>query len=309
MSKWKAKAIIQKGISIFPQREKINYLFQKYVTKGVYLTDEYFGYKIQHAKDHIQYFKKYSERSFETSNVLELGTGWYPIVPIAMYLNDFKEIVSIDIQSWMNFESQITTIEMFKDWRERGKLDAFLPELNESKWNLLMNILKDKSQLNIEKLNKIIHLKPSIQDARKTDFKSDSFDFICSNNTFEHIPKNILIPILKEFQRIIKVNGVQSHFIDMSDHFAHFDHSINIYNFLRYSSKKWDWIDNRIQPQNRMRLKDYHKIYQDLNLPITDESFREGDIQLLSTVPIHDEFKNYTKEELAISHAYLISKC
>ena len=59
IAKWKAEAIVQKGISYLPKKDKINYLFQKYVTKGVYLTDEYFTYKITHARDHLAYFKKY----------------------------------------------------------------------------------------------------------------------------------------------------------------------------------------------------------------------------------------------------------
>jgi len=39
--KWMLKAVVQKLIAFFPQREKINYLLQKYVTKGVELTDTY----------------------------------------------------------------------------------------------------------------------------------------------------------------------------------------------------------------------------------------------------------------------------
>ncbi len=64
------------------------------------------------------------------------------------------------------------------------------------------------------------------------NIKSDSVDFICSNNTFEHIPADILSAILREFKRVIKPGGLMSHFIDMSDHFAHFDSRITIYNFL-----------------------------------------------------------------------------
>ena len=51
-----------------------------------------------------------------------------------------------------------------------------------------------------------------------------------------------------------KPDGLHSHFIDMSDHFAHMDSSISIYHFLRYSEAQWKRIDNSIQPQNRWRL-------------------------------------------------------
>ena len=64
ISKWRAKAIVQKGISFFPKKEKVNYLFQKYITKGVFLSDEYFTNKITHAIDHLKYFKQYSKKEF-----------------------------------------------------------------------------------------------------------------------------------------------------------------------------------------------------------------------------------------------------
>ena len=308
IAKWKAKAIVQKGISYLPQKEKVNYFFQKYVTKGVFLTDDYFTYKITHAKDHLRYFRQYSTKDFKNSAFLELGTGWYAIVPIAMYLSDFQDITSIDIQMWMTKESQITTIEKFVEWRKNKMLASYLPEINEDKWAALVQILEEKDTLSKEDINKTIYLKTHIQDARKTKFDDHSFDFICSNNTFEHIPKAILIDILQEFKRLIAKDGVMSHFIDMSDHFAHFDETINIYNFLQFPQKTWNWIDNSIQPQNRLRFKDYKEIYNNLMIPITDEDYIKGDIGLLKEVRLADMYKGYTNEELAISHGYIVSQ-
>ncbi len=308
IQKWKAKAIVQKTISFFPKKEKVNYLFQKYVTKGVFLTDEYFGFKIMHAGDHIVYFKKYAARPIGKSNVLELGTGWYPVIPIFMFLYGFKEVSSIDIQSWMTKDSQITTIEKFIEWEKQGKLEPHFSNFIPQRWQQLLDIIEHKQDYTKAKINSAILLKISIQDASSTDLPTSSFDFICSNNTFEHIPEPVLKAILIEFLRIVKKDGLMSHFVDMSDHFAHFDKSINIYNFLRYTSKKWARIDNKIQPQNRMRFKDFEALYRAINLPISEFELTKGDIQALKTIPLSADFKDYTDEELAISHVYLVSK-
>ena len=99
-----------------------------------------------------------------------------------------------------------------------------------------------------------------------------------------------------------------SHFIDMSDHFAHFDHHISIYNFLKFSAKRWRFLENSIQPQNRLRFKDYKKMYQELELAVTEETLREGNIEDLERVNIHPEFSGYSNKELAISHAYIITR-
>lgn len=308
LSKWKAKAIVQKGISYLPKREKINFLFQKYITKGVYLTDDYFRYKMLHAKDHLTYYEKYGTRSFSESNVLELGTGWYPIIPIAFYLNDFEEIWSIDIQSWLTKERQLETIAKFIEWREKDKLENYLSHINESRWETLTSLLSDEKDLTKEVINSKIGLATIVGDARQTRFLNGEIDFICSNNTFEHVNKQVLIGILQEFIRILKPDGLMSHFIDMTDHFAHFDNSITIYNFLRYSEGFWSLIDNNIQPQNRLRFKDYKGIYEFLKIPITEESFELGNLSELKKITVHEAYASYTLEELAISHCYLVSK-
>jgi len=147
-----------------------------------------------------------------------------------------------------------------------------------------------------------------IEDSRKLSLPDNSIDLVNSNNTFEHIYPNILIPILKEFRRIVKKqDGVMSHFIDMSDHFAHFDNSINIYNFLQFSDKQWKWIDNSIQPQSRMRIYDYKQIYNDLNIPISEEIFRVGNLNELKEIRLAEKFANKPIEEIAKSHCHFIS--
>jgi hypothetical protein len=93
----------------------------------------------------------------------------------------------------------------------------------------------------------------------------------------------------------------------MSDHFAHFDTSINIYNFLQFSDRQWKYIDNTIQPQNRMRVYDYKNIFSDLNIPITESSYREGNLNELKTISLANKYLHYALEEIAISHCHFIS--
>ena len=226
--KWHLKAVIQKCISILPYPEKVNHIFQKHVTKGVLLSDEHFGYKIQHAADHIDYANKHLNGT-EQLNILELGTGWYPIVPIAMFLTNTGHVTSLDIQSWLSKESLITAIEKMKEWRADGRLAEILQEIDESRWEILESILRIREELDLAMIKEKIGLTALLIDARSTGLPQASFDLIVSNNTFEHVYPDILKGILKEFKRLVKKGGLMSHFIDLSDHFAHFDRSINIY--------------------------------------------------------------------------------
>ncbi len=286
-----------------PASQKINYLFQKHITKGVQLSDQHFSDKLGHAIDHIRFYKKYGEVSeFE---VLELGSGWYPVVPTALFLAGAKKITSIDISPLMTREGIIETARKYLSWYEAGKLESLKPYIIQERLNSLKRIAHQgftKDELLDE-----LKLSLLIRDARETGFDTDSFDLVCSNNTYEHIYPEILEGIIKEFQRVVKQGGVNSHFIDMSDHFAHLDQSITIYNYLRFSEKQWRRIDNSVQPQNRLRMSDYLKIYKQNGIEILEKEIRPGKISDLKKVKLDVAYYGYDEADIAISHAHLVS--
>jgi len=306
MKKWKQKAIVQKIISFLPLSRKINYLFQKYVTRGVNLSDEYFYDRLGHASVHLKSFRKYSSKPIPEC-CMELGTGWYPIVPVAFFLSGVNRIYSVDISFLTSKARFKTTLQKFVESNDGGQLKEYIdiiPERLETIEKILSDYDSSPLDTLLNKLN-IIYL---VEDARKLSLADNSIDMVNSNNTLEHIYPDVLIPVLAEFKRVVKKDdGVMSHFIDMSDHFAHIDKSINIYNFLRFSDRQWRWIDNSIQSQNRLRIYDYRKIYSDLNIPISDESYREGDMKELKSVPLPEKFMNMPPEEIAISHCHFVS--
>ena len=306
ISKWIIKAIVQKGISYLPASQKINYFFQKHVTGGVHLTDEHFGLKLGHARDHLGYLTEMAGKK-EERTILELGTGWYPVIPILFYLTSSGSVISVDIQQWMSRKTMLDTIQKFSEWQERGLLDDLKGVIDRERWDQLMKLLDHPDKIQKEDIDKLIGLRPIVGDARNLPIENNSVDFICSNNTFEHIPKDVLKNILVEFLRVLRPAGVMSHFIDMSDHFAHFDTHITIYNLLKFSARAWSILDNSIQPQNRMRHRDYLDLYKETGFPVSREEIREGSLEDLNRVKVHPEFSSYSQEELAISHAYIIS--
>lgn len=303
MKKWVLKAIIQKIISFLPASHRINFWFQKYVTKGVRLDDAYFTDKLKHAEDHLRFFKAHQPKG--SFNSLEIGTGWYPVVPVCMYLAGSGQAVSIDLSPLMNLEGLKATIYKFQDWLKEGKLDHLNDYFLEERKQQLLKLKLDT--IGFEGLLVAFNLEYRVGDARALSDKEESFDLIHSNNVFEHIYPGILEEILVEFKRVLKADGLMSHFIDMSDHFAHLDSSITIYNFLRYSEKAWARIDNEVQPQNRWRLSDYENLYQRLQLTITEKEFRPGEPEALKQVKLDPAFQDRKPEDLAISHAHLVN--
>jgi SAM-dependent methyltransferase len=305
IKKWMIKAAVQKTISLLPYRNQINLWFQKNITKGVQLDREHLHWKLTHARDHLTYWQKYSRQS--APNCLELGTGWYPIVPIMLYLHGARKIQTIDLNAHLNQETLEISLRKLIAEKESGRLDLQFPDIQADRWAQLQQLAAHTGTLSLKEALAELKIEAVVGDARQLPVADQFFDLICSNNTFEHIFPDVLAGILQEFKRVLKRDGVMSHFIDLSDHFAHFDPSINIYNFLRFSEKQWSLIDNDIQPQNRWRWPQYQELYRKLQIPLREESVRKGDIQLLREVPVHMEWDRFTAEELAISHGYLVT--
>ncbi len=305
MKKWIQKAIVQKLISYLPFSNRINYLFQKYVTKGVNLTDEYFEDRLSHARKHLESYTKYTNQLFpETS--LEIGTGWFPIVPVSFFLAGTTIIYSVDI-SFLTSKKKIETIlRKFVECETNRKLNTYI-NFQQQRFETIKAILSDYRNLSLKEILTKLNIVYLIEDARTLSLSNNSIDLINSNNTFEHIYTETLIPILEEFKRVLKIEkGVMSHFIDMSDHFAHFDKSINIYNFLQFTDKQWKWIDNSIQPQSRNRIYDYEQIFNKLNMTIAEKSYREGNLKELNSIVLAKKFSENEMKEIAISHCYFV---
>lgn len=308
MKKWVLKAIVQKIISFFPKKEKANYFFQRFVTKGVLLNDTHFGWKINHALDHVAHYAKYAGQNAPKA-ALELGTGWYPIVPIILYVAGFEKVVSVDIYNWLTKQRFTEALRRCLNYLvEHNISEMALDQDAHIRIKKLKAVFENAEQHTLAEMKHAINLKTYNHDITQLDLGNEAFGLICSNNTYEHIPQKILETIVANFMAWRHPQGIMSHFIDASDHFAHFDTTITDYNFLRYSAAQWAVIDNRIQPQNRMRLVDYEQLYLKLNLPFFWLDVRSGNLSALQRTKIHPEFAAYSPAELAATHGYLITK-
>lgn len=306
MKKWVVKAVVQKIISYLPFSRKINYFFQKYITKGVFLDEEYFLDRLGHAKTHLYFYHKYTNISLPNTT-LELGTGWYPVVPVAFFLSGVNKIYSVDINFLTSKNRILITIKKFIESHNSGVLQQYLKVIPQ-KMQVLQSICDSEQNISTQEILDILNIVYHIEDARNLSFPNDTIDLINSNNTFEHIYPKILEPILVEMKRVVKKSkGVMSHSIDMSDHFAHFDRTITMYNFLQFSSKQWAWIDNSLMSQSRLRIYDYKKMYNQLNIFINEETFRSGNMIELNSIKLNKDYSIMPKNEVAITHCHFVS--
>lgn len=304
MAKWILKAIVQKGISFLPYSHNINFLFQKYVTHGVQLSDEYFEDRLIHCADHYRNFRKYN--STKDFSHLEIGTGWYPVVPTGMFLCGAGSVTTVDLIRLSNPAFTLTTLRKFLEYHRSGRLEKFLPGILPERLKIVLEEAQNPSKDFFDLLERH-HIVYMVMDARKLYLPDNSMDLITSNNTFEHIYADVLCGILEKLKLLCKKGGVMSHSIDLSDHFAHLDKKITIYNFLKFSDSQWKWINNSIQPMNRFRIYEYEALYKQMGIPIAERIDREPLMNDYNSVKVNEKFLLHVAKENAVSHSALVS--
>lgn len=298
---FKIKAYLQKGFSILPKGEKINYFFQKHVTKSLPISDEDFVNKMKSVKFHYDNYVSNTAKPVQDSTYFEFGTGYDMTIPLAISLLGFKELTCIDIRFLVFPELVNDTLLRFSKLKDKLPFEFDLPsDVKNVTHKNFKDILKDKFRIN--------YVAPL--DARSTGIKEGSIDFIVSNATFEHIPGKDILNILLECKRILSEKGIMSNAIDYRDHWSFFDNQIDCYNYLKYSEEEWSRFNPSIMFQNRLRHKDYIGLINKSGLNILEERTGEGspkELNQLAKMKLDSYFGNkYTLKELGIKSSIIV---
>jgi len=308
MWKWKLKAGAQGLLSLLANGERWNDLFIRYVTRRLVLTENRFERKLIQCRNHFALSREATGRPSETFTVLELGTGWYPIIPVGMYLCGASHIWSIDIQPLLNAARTNLTLRWFLDYARDGRLKKFLPFALEERVANLEELVQSLPQHSMAfEILRSIGIEPMVCDVRTVDLPKAGIDFFVSNCVLEHIPMNVLLGIFRKFREIASPGAVMNHLVDLSDHYADFDHSITKYNFLRYPSSRWRFFNNRLHYQNRLQIPDYRRVYYETGFRIVMERDVLGAKEDLESIPLAEEFRHYSPEDLLVVNSRLIA--
>jgi hypothetical protein len=307
MKKWLLKAAAQKAVSYLPAAHHVNYLVHKYITKGKHLPEEFFTDRLSHFTNHYRFLKQFHPHPEPQLNVLELGTGWHPIVPIAFFLSGHTDIITIDIRPQLFPEMLDQTISWFLKLNDAGRLSQFIPELKPEKLETLRKIASKVLVQEPKETLRQLHIQAWNLDARQLPLPDGSRDLFVSNNVLQDIPPIIMEGIFAEFRRAAKSNSLHSHFVDMSDMFCHFDPSITNLNFLQFSESTWQLLTNKLQTQNRERIPYYRELFNRAGLHIKEEVNNYANLSDVRKLKLHPKFQSLPVEDVAVLHSHLVA--
>lgn len=312
MPNWMLKAAVQGIVSALPHSHSLNQLLQRHVTRSIALTPELLRLKLKECKRHVDNYANAkgalspSDTRAVLTSVLEIGTGWDPIIPVGLHLCGAHNVWTVDRANLLVTQRLRQLLQALIECANRGELSELLP-IRAERISDLHNVLCDATLNRPSEILQAMGIQQIVFDNGDSLKDIPPVDLILSNTTLEYIPTPALSDLFSEFRRLAAPGGIMSHFVIMGDHYSDFDHSISPYNYLKYDQPSWRLFNNRLHYQNRLRLSDYRKLHQTAGFRIVSENWDEGSKSDLDRIRVASQFRAYPKEELLMIRAWIVS--
>jgi len=197
------------------------------------------------AYEHIEALQK-KGLELSSSVILEIGSGWYPVIPLMLRLAGARHLYLTDAHPLLDAEQLAAACRFLLDRKAdiAQRLQLSLADVEQYLRVIPGETLND----GVARLG-FSYLVPC--DLGKCDFRVDA---IFSHTCLEHISEPELNSLLRDCHHVLRPGGLMSHGIDHSDHRANTDRDLSRIDFLKYSDRIWRLFC--IDPQdytNRLR--------------------------------------------------------
>lgn len=305
---WKTKATLQNAVSRLPSESS-------YAT--YYWLQRHFGglrhinpvARLRAGIETWRQIEKLGRDPFDKT-FFEVGTGRVPMTPLAYWLMGAKRVVTIDLNPYLKEELTKECLQYISGHTQEMQV-LFGPRLNRSRFEALLDLQRQAyfDLQNLLDLCHIFYIAPG--DATRTGLEPAAIDFHTSFNVFEHIPRDVLLAILTEGNRIISSTGLFVHRVDYSDHFSHSDMRISPINFLQYSDAQWNrYAGNRYMYMNRLRHDDFLALFESVRHVIlaAEPTVDAPSLQMLrdGRLTVDARFGNKADEVLATTESWIV---
>jgi methyltransferase family protein len=306
MPSWIAKAAVQGVLSLVPGGRASNRLLQDFRrTAGT----DFFEEKLELCRHHLSHrFELGGAAPGTPFSALELGSGRVPLVPLGLALCGAVRVTSLDLVDMVHPELTRRALRYLLDEADAGRLARRLPWIQPERVEALRRSLARADSKPLRECLAGMGIELRIQDVCRLPVPEPAYDLIVSNNTLEHIARDALDGIFSAFRRLAAPGATMSHFIDLVDHYAHFDRKLTPYNFLRFRPGVWRLLNNPLQYQNRLRVSDYRGAHARAGFRIVREENDASAAAQLDGLQVAPEFRHYSLQDLAVTTSWMASR-
>lgn len=280
---WRRKAFAYRVFDALPAGRTLYYLTQRYVTRAY---PRELSVHSKWACEHARTFRDTYRGDLGAARLLEFGAGWDLFNNLVQWCYGVDHQLAIDIVSWARMDQINHAIRYLQSHPPPESVR--LPGAT----------LTSPFRLGLREHYGIEYLAPA--DARAVPLEAGGIDLICTTSVLEHIPAPALTAILQECHRVCSSRSVMSHVIDYTDHYAHADPAITIYNFLRFSEQEWRRFNPDLHFQNRLRHFEYGEMFRAAGfVPVRERAITDdGSDRVIATIPLSDRFRRMEAAQL-----------
>jgi SAM-dependent methyltransferase len=230
---------------------------------------------------------------------LEIGTGWFPTLPLCWSLAGAASVVTFDLTRHLDLGLTLRLL---------GLLETHLPLIARAGARDIERVEADYERLkgasslgDLLDRARVEYRAPA--DMTKSKLPAESVDVVFSNSVLEHVPRDVISEMMQESLRVLRHGGLALHSANCGDHYAYFDSGITSINYLTYTEKEWRFWNNKLLFQNRLRPSDFLALAEVAGLQVvwTRVKPRQELLDALPTLRIAPEFRSYPKEQLCSS--------
>ncbi len=291
---WRIKALLQKTLARVPYGKSVHYALQRSLGGLRCLNIDH---RLRNAMRLVELLAE-AGVDITGKTVVEIGSGWAPIVPTYFYLLGAGRCISYDLNRYLK---EILIRQMLDQFGVHiDQIVSTRPTQDREIRDRYTNLAATKGVEDVLRILKMDYRAPA--NACQTGLPDGSVDVLFSNLVLEHVPPSVIEGLFREARRILKPSGgMMVHRVDPGDHYRSFDRTITQINFLRYSHKSWRfWGQNDIHYQNRLRAPQYRQIAERAGFRIVSENSRVDlrSKEALMTFPLDAEFSGFSRDDL-----------
>ncbi len=304
---WRIKGLIQKALGPLPGGEALHYHLQRRFG-GLQDFHKELATKVDDWRIMVGHLRN-AGIVISRSHFFEIGTGWYPTFPFALYLAGARRITTYDLNRHLQNDLVRAAVK---------ELGGFLPLIAEesgadladvqARYQALASSLDAGADLSEAAGGCIRYSAPA--DAAATAFADGEVDVVFSNSVLEHVPPDVIIAMYRESMRILAPGGIMFHSVNCGDHYAYVDSKVHQLNYLRYSDRAWKLWNNDFLYQNRMRAHEFVEgaAGMGFGIELDTSTARANRLEQLAAMKVDSRFAQVPPERLCITSVDFIAR-
>lgn len=303
---WRIKGLLQKTLGVLPYGEPLHYHLQRSFG-GIRNPRREMALKIDDWELMAKQLRTVGAE-IPGARLLEVGSGWYPALPLACYLGGAARVYTCDLNRLLKPELMRLCIEMLGNELPRIAIACQVP-LAEVQTRYRSVLAAADARDPAELSDGVIQYRAPA-DATDPGLDDGAVDILFSNSVLEHVPPDAIDRLHRASLRLLRPGGWIYHSVNCGDHYAYADPKVHQLNYLQFSNRRWAFWNSRFLYQNRLRAHQFVDAARaaGFEILIDTSQARPQRLEQLHAMKIAAEFAGIPDEKLCITTVDFIGK-